>query len=54
MDIGELVKYIESLKFEMEEDAEDIVVSEEQLRNDEVKEEYTRSKVDLCFGFMAF
>ena len=37
-DIGKIVEYIETLKFENDdEEDEDIVVSEEQLRDDEVK-----------------
>ena len=44
-DIGELVEYIESLKFENDEDDEKIFISEEHLRNDEVKEEYTKEEM---------
>lgn len=45
-DIGKIVEYIETLKFENDdEEDEDIVVSEEQLRDDEVKEEYTKEDV---------
>ena len=45
-DIGKIVEYIETLKFENDdEEDEDIVVSEEQLRDDEVTEEYTKEDV---------
>ena len=41
-DIGELIEYIESLRFVDDEEEEDLVVVEEQLRNDEIKAEYTK------------
>ena len=37
-DIGKIVEYIETLKFaENDDEQDDLVVTEEQLRNDEVK-----------------
>lgn len=45
-DIGKIVEYIESLKFaENVEEIEDLVTTEEQLRNDEVKAQYTREDI---------
>ena len=45
-DIGKIVEYIETLKFENDdEDDEDVIISEEQLRNDEVKQEYTKENI---------
>ena len=42
-DIGKIVEYIESLKFAENDDEQDeLVVTEEQLRNDEVNAQYTR------------
>ena len=45
-DIGKIVDYIEALKFaENVEEMEDFVITEEQLRNDEVKVQYTREEM---------
>ena len=45
-DIGKIVEYIESLKFEdADEEEDDFVVCEEQLRNDEVKTEYSKEDI---------
>ncbi len=42
-DIGKIVEYIETLKFaENVDEEDDLVITEEQLRNDEVKAEYTK------------
>mgnify|MGYP003296717016 CR=1 FL=1 len=45
-DIGKIVEYIETLKFaDNVEEMEDLVTTEEQLRNDEVKAQYTREEM---------
>ena len=45
-DIGKIVEYIETLKFaENDDEQDDVVVTEEQLRNDEVKAQYTREDI---------
>lgn len=45
-DIGKIVEYIETLKFaENDDEQDDLVVTEEQLRNDEVKAQYTREDI---------
>ena len=45
-DIGKIVEYIETLKFaENDDEQDDLVVTEEQLRNDEVKAQYTREEM---------
>ena len=47
-DIGKIVEYIETLKFaDNVEEMEDLVTTEEQLRNDEVKAQYTREEMIL-------
>ena len=44
--IGKIVEYIETLKFaDNVEEVEDLVTTEEQLRNDEVKAQYTREDI---------
>lgn len=45
-EIGQLVEYIESLKFEdREEDEDALVVTEGELREDEVKTEYQKEEI---------
>ena len=44
--IGKIVEYIETLKFaDNVEEVEDLVTTEEQLRNDEIKAQYTREDI---------